>query len=290
MTSMTATTGPETVSYRVTGMDCASCATKIEKAVRTVEGVADVEVSVVSRVMKLKVEDAGRDLSKVERAVTDLGYHLDRLGDANAIVDDDAVLAGAHLTAGYRRAMWTVVLLNLGYGAIEIVGGFLAGSQALKADALDFLGDGLITLLGLLAIGWSMLWRARAALLQGIFLAVLGLSVLATTAYRVVVLQTPGAELMGILGAIALVINVVAALVLIPHRHGDANVRAVWLFSRNDAIGNLAVVVAAGLVAWTRTPWPDLLVAAAIAGLFLQSAWSIISDARKELANAPGAW
>lgn len=290
MTSMTETTGPETVSYRVTGMDCASCATKIEKAARTVEGVADVEVSIVSQVMTLKVEDAERELPKVERAVTDLGYHLDRLGDADAIVDDDdAVPAGAHLTAGYRRAMWTVVFLNLGYGVIEIVGGFLAGSQALKADALDFLGDGLITLLGLLAIGWSMLWRARAALLQGIFLAVLGLSVLATTAYRIVVLQTPGAELMGILGAIALIINVVAALVLIPHRHGDANVRAVWLFSRNDAIGNLAVVVAAGLVAWTRTPWPDLVVAAVIAGLFLQSAWSIISHARKELANAP-AW
>lgn len=287
---MTETTGPETVSYRVTGMDCASCATKIEKAARTVEGVADVEVSIVSQVMTLKVEDAERELPKVERAVTDLGYHLDRLGDADAIVDDDdAVPAGAHLTAGYRRAMWTVVFLNLGYGVIEIVGGFLAGSQALKADALDFLGDGLITLLGLLAIGWSMLWRARAALLQGIFLAVLGLSVLATTAYRIVVLQTPGAELMGILGAIALIINVVAALVLIPHRHGDANVRAVWLFSRNDAIGNLAVVVAAGLVAWTRTPWPDLVVAAVIAGLFLQSAWSIISHARKELANAP-AW
>lgn len=192
----------------------------------------------------------------------------------------------ALVTPAYRRALWLVVLLNAGYGAVEIVGGFLAGSQALKADALDFLGDGLITLLGLLAIGWSLAWRARAALIQGVFLAVLGVGVLGTTVYRVLVQRTPQAELMGILGAIALGVNVAAALVLIPHRTGDANVRAVWLFSRNDAIGNAAVVVAAGLVAWTGTPWPDVAVALAIAGLFLQSSWSIVRDARGDLAQA----
>ncbi len=283
---MTTTDSPTVVpvSYRVTGMDCPSCATKIEKAARSINGVADVEVSIVSQVMNLKVADAAHELPQVERAITDLGYHLDRLDGGRVDDDDDKLIpAATHLTPGYRRAMWIVVLLNLGYGVIEIIGGFIAGSQALKADALDFLGDGLITLLGLLAIGWSMTWRARAALLQGIFLAVLGVGVLASTAYRVVVMQTPAFELMGILGAIALVVNVAAALVLIPHRHGDANVRAVWLFSRNDAIGNLAVVIAAGLVAWTRTPWPDLVVAAAIAGLFLQSAWAIIGQSRKEL-------
>jgi len=86
-----------------------------------------------------------------------------------------------------------------------------------------------------------------------------------------------------ICGIIALIVNVAAAGVLIPHRSGDANARAVWLFSRNDAIGNIAVIVAAGLVAWTETPWPDLVVAALIAGLFLQSSWSIIKDARTEL-------
>jgi len=282
---MTTTDSPTVVpvSYRVTGMDCPSCATKIEKAARSINGVADVEVSIVSQVMNLKVADAAHELPQVERAITDLGYHLDRLDGGRVDDDDKLIPAATHLTPGYRRAMWIVVLLNLGYGVIEIIGGFIAGSQALKADALDFLGDGLITLLGLLAIGWSMTWRARAALLQGIFLAVLGVGVLASTAYRVVVMQTPAFELMGILGAIALVVNVAAALVLIPHRHGDANVRAVWLFSRNDAIGNLAVVIAAGLVAWTRTPWPDLVVAAAIAGLFLQSAWAIIGQSRKEL-------
>jgi Co/Zn/Cd efflux system component len=181
-----------------------------------------------------------------------------------------------------------VVLLNAGYGVIEIIGGFIAGSQALKADALDFIGDGLISWLGLMAVGWGLAARARAALLQGIFLALLGVGVFAATLYRVFVLNIPQAELMGLFGAIALAVNVLAVVVLIPHRAGDANVRAVWLFSRNDAIGNVAVLIAAGLVAWTRTPWPDLVVAAVIAGLFLQAAWSIIHDARGDLARAEG--
>lgn len=91
---------------------------------------------------------------------------------------------------------------------------------------------------------------------------------------------------MGALGLIALGVNVAAAVVLIPHRTGDANARAVWLFSRNDAIGNAAVVAAAGLVAWTGTPWPDLVVACVIAALFLQSSWSIVRDAVGDLRGA----
>lgn len=200
--------------------------------------------------------------------------------------DDDLPNDLAHITPGYRRALWIVVGLNVGYGLVEMVGGFVSGSQALKADALDLLGDGVISFIGLLAIGWSLAWRARAALIQGLFLAVLGVGVLATTLYRLLVLNQPEAELMGLFGTVALVVNVAAAAVLIPHREGDANVRAVWLFSRNDAIGNLAVVVAAGLVWWTGTPWPDLAVAFVIAGLFLQSAWSIIRDARADLRKA----
>ena len=120
-------------------------------------------------------------------------------------------------------------------------------------------------------------------MVQGLFLGALGLSVLVATVYRVLVRQQPEAELMGVFGLIALAVNVAAAAVLIPHRTGDANARAVWLFSRNDAIGNAAVVVAAGLVAWTGTPWPDLVVAVVIAGLFLQSSWSIVRDALGDL-------
>jgi len=191
-----------------------------------------------------------------------------------------------NIPLGYKRALWIVVSLNAGYGLIEMIGGFIAGSQALKADALDFLGDGTITLLGLLAVDWRPLWRARLAFLQGLFLAGMGVGVLGFTFYRTIVLNLPEAELMGGLGAVALLVNVLAAAVLIPHRDGDAGVRAVWLFSRNDAIGNLVVVIAAAFVGWLDSPWPDLIAAIVIAGLFLQSAWSILTHALRDLRAA----
>lgn len=275
---------PNVTQYRVTGMDCASCAAKIEKAVRTV-GIDNVKVSAATQLMTLHAE--AEQLPKIESAVTAIGYQLNRLDSSKVGTseedDDDLPKDLSHITPAYKRALWIVVLLNVGYGIIEMFGGFLSGSQALNADALDFLGDGLISFFGLLAIGWSLLWRARSALIQGLFLGALGVGVLVSTVYRVLVLHQPDAELMGLFGIVALAINVAAALVLIPHRTGDANVRAVWLFSRNDALGNAAVVVAAGLVAWTETAWPDLVVAAVIAGLFLQSSWSIIRDAQNDL-------
>lgn len=263
-------------------MDCPACAAKIEGAVRKVAGVGQVKVSIASQIMTLTVDDAGARLPEVERGVRDLGYQLSRLDSA----DSDLPKPAAHITPAYRRALWLVVLLNVGYGMVETAGGFLSGSQALKADALDFLGDGLITWLGLLAVRWSLEWRARSALIQGLFLGAMGVGVLANTVYRLWFQQQPEAGLMSVFGVIALGVNVAAALVLIPHRTGDANVRAVWLFSRNDAIGNAAVVIAAGLVAWTGTPWPDLVVALAIAGLFLHSSGSIVRDARGDLAQA----
>ena len=267
-------------------MDCPSCAVKIEKAVRSV-GVEEVKVSTATQIMTLRLLDTGAQLPDVERAVSESGYRLDRLGADGDGVVDSVPKELSHVNPAYQRALWIVILLNVGYGIIEMFGGFISGSQALKADALDFLGDGLITFLGVLAIGWSIAWRARSALIQGLFLGVLGLGVLANTVYRLFVQQQPEAELMGLFAVIALVVNVVAVLPLLPHRTGDANVRAVWLFSRNDAIGNAAVVVAAGLVAWTRTPWPDLVVAAIVAGLFLQSSWSIIRDATADLRESP---
>lgn len=188
-----------------------------------------------------------------------------------------------HASKGYRRALAWVVALNLGMGVVQLAGGLIGMSQSLKADALDFLGDGLITLLGLLMVSRPPRWRARAALLQGVFLVALALGVLAAAAYRAVEQRLPEAAVMTILGLVGFVVNMTAALLLIPHRKGDANVRAVWLFSRNDALGNLAVVLASGVVYWTASPWPDLITAVAIAGLFLTSAIEIIRTARREL-------
>jgi Co/Zn/Cd efflux system component/copper chaperone CopZ len=276
-----------TARYHVTGMDCTSCAAKIETAARKLDGVADVKVSIASQVMTLEVDDPTRRLPMLEAAVEGLGYQLDRLDAPNSgtgdVDDDDKIPDLSHVTPAYKRALWIVVLLNVGYGLVEIVGSFLAGSQALQADALDFIGDGLISFLGLIAVGWGLAARAKAAMLQGFFLGVLGLGVIGSTLYRVFVEHQPETVLMGGFALVAFVVNVLAAVVLIPHRKGDANVRAVWLFSRNDAIGNLAVVAAAGLVWLFASPWPDLVVAFAVATLFLQSAWSIITDARSDL-------
>lgn len=261
------------VRYRVTGMDCPSCAAKIEAAVRKL-GIHDVKVSIASQLMSLRLDQDER-LDELEAAVSQLGYELHRLSTEDAVP--------SQLRPSYKRALWLVISLNLGYGLVEMVGGFLADSQALQADALDFVGDGLITFFGLLVLGWSLDWRARAAFLQGVFLGLLGLGVFGSTLYRIWAQQDPEPEMMGALGLVALVVNVAAAVVLVPHRHGDANVKAIWHFTRNDAIGNLAVVLAAGLVAWLHNPWPDLVVALVISGLFLQSSWTIIGDARADL-------
>jgi cation diffusion facilitator family transporter len=190
---------------------------------------------------------------------------------------------------GYRKALWLVVALNLGFGLFEVGGGLWAGSQALLADSLDFLGDGTISLLGLLALAWGATARARVAYAQGLFLLALGIGVVGVAIYRAWTATAPEAELMGVIGFAALAVNVTAALILSRYRKGDANVRAVWLFSRNDALANVAVITAAGLVAWTREAWPDLVVAAAIAGLFLHSALEIMRGAQRELRDLRGA-
>lgn len=190
----------------------------------------------------------------------------------------------ARVDPAYRRALWIVIVLNIGFGLVDLTGGFIAGSQALKADSLDFLGDGSITLVGLLALGWSALARARVALIQGLFLGALGLGVIGTAIWRALNAVAPDAEVMGVIGIAALAVNVAAALVLARFREkGDAQARAIWLFSRNDALNNVAVIIAAGLVAWTQSAWPDLAVAVIVALMFLQSASEIVREALAEL-------
>lgn len=191
----------------------------------------------------------------------------------------------AAIDPAYRRALWVVVILNLGFGLIEALGGFIARSQALKADSLDFLGDGAITLIGLIALNWAARRRAQVALAQGWFLALLALGVFVGALARMLNASPPEAELMGGLGTVGLLVNIAAAASLMKFREdGDANAKAIWLFSRNDALANIAVVIAAALVHRTGSALPDLVVAVLIAALFLHSAQEIIRDARGELA------
>ena len=182
----------------------------------------------------------------------------------------------------YKRVLWAVILINAAMFLVEMSAGRLAGSQALQADALDFLGDALTYGMSLAVIGMSLRVRSTAALLKGASLLLMGVWVFGSTAYQILVLGVPRAEIMGIIGVLALAANLTSVLLLMRYKDGDANVRSVWLCSRNDAIGNIIVIVA-GLGVWgTGTPWPDLIVAAIMATLFLSSSFQIITQGLKE--------
>lgn len=186
------------------------------------------------------------------------------------------------VSAVYRRRLWMVIAINAAMFAVEILAGQAAQSQALKADALDFLGDALTYGLSLAVIGMSMRVRATAALVKGLSLMAMGLWVLGTTVYRVFYLGVPEAGIMGSIGLLALAANVASVLLLMAYKDGDANVRSVWLCSRNDAIGNVAVMVAALAVWGAGSGWPDLIVAGLMASLFVNSAQQIIRQALNE--------
>ena len=187
------------------------------------------------------------------------------------------------LSADYRRRLWAVIAINGAMFVTEMGAGALAGSQALQADALDFLGDTLTYGMSLAVIGAALRVRAWAALAKGLSLTLMGLWVFAATAYHVLVLGIPRADVMGVVGFLALAANVASVLILARYKEGDANVRSVWLCSRNDAIGNVAVMVAAFAVWATATRWPDLIVAAIMAGLFLWSSAQILRQSLGEL-------
>ena len=186
------------------------------------------------------------------------------------------------MSVGFKRALWAVIAINGIMFVFEMMAGALSGSQALQADALDFFGDTATYAISLFVIGMSPRTRATAALIKGLSLGAMGLWVFGSTIYQTLILGVPQAGVMGIVGVLALIANVASVLLLLRYRDGDANVRSVWLCSRNDALGNIAVMFAAAGVWTSQSAWPDLIVAGFMAGLFLWSSFQIIRQALHE--------
>jgi len=185
----------------------------------------------------------------------------------------------------YRQILWVILLINAGMFFVEIASGIYSGSQALLADALDFFGDAANYGISLYVLNRSINWRAKASIIKGSTMGLFGLWILGSTVYKALTTGIPQAEVMGVIGLLALVANVVSAALLYKYRTGDSNRESVWICSRNDAIGNIAVMLAAAGVFITGTKWPDLLVAFIIAGLALSGSYRIIKTAKSELGS-----
>lgn len=183
----------------------------------------------------------------------------------------------------FRLTLIVVIIINFVMFGVEIIGGHISGSQALMADALDFFADGITYTISLIVIGMALRIRSIAAMAKGVSLLLMGLWVMGSTIYDAFFLETPKAEVMGVIGFMALLANLASVFLLMRWREGDANVRSVWLCSRNDAIGNVAVMLAAVGVFGTGTGWPDLIVAGIMAVLFINSSIKIIKQSNQEL-------
>jgi Co/Zn/Cd efflux system component len=188
----------------------------------------------------------------------------------------------------YRRVLWIALAINAGMFLFEIGAGFAAGSVSLQADALDFLGDAGNYGISLFVVGMALRYRALAALAKGVTMGAFGLWVIGATMWHTLNGTLPHAFTMGAVGAAALVANLAVFAILWAYRSGDSNMRSVWLCSRNDVMGNLAVLLAAVGVFGTATGWPDIVVAATMAALALQSASTVIHQAYSELREARG--
>lgn len=186
----------------------------------------------------------------------------------------------------FRSALWIALIINLAMFFVELIGGAYAHSSALWADSLDFFGDAVNYGISLAVLGASLYWRATVALLKGFTMAIFGLVVMGKVIYAYLQGIPPAAITMGMIGILALVANVISAVVLYAFRDGDANMQSVWLCSRNDAIGNLAVIFAAVGVFGTGSLWPDLMVALIMAALGLTAGYQVIGKAWGERKQA----
>ena len=185
----------------------------------------------------------------------------------------------------WRRILWLALALNATMFAVEIVAGIMAHSRSLQADALDFFGDAANYAISLGVSGLALKWRARAALVKGLTILLFGFGVLASAAWGLAYGSSPEGFAMGAVGFAALLVNVTVALMLYRYRTGDANMRSVWICSRNDAINNLLVIAAGGVVLWSGSGLPDLLVAFIMAALGISGGWQIVRHAAQELKN-----
>jgi len=183
----------------------------------------------------------------------------------------------------YRRVLWAVLAINAATFAVEVIAGLAAGSAALQADALDFLGDAANYAISLLVVGMALRYRASAALAKGATMAAFGMWVIATAVWHAWHGTLPSAFTMGTVGVAALVANAASFGLLWAYRHGDANMRSAWICTRNDVLGNLAVLLAALGVFGTGTGWPDIFVATIMAALAIQGAALVILQASAEL-------
>ena len=189
----------------------------------------------------------------------------------------------------YRKILWIALVVNLAMFAVEIGAGFKSGSTSLLADAIDFFGDAANYGVSIAVLSAGVVLRSRAALFKGACMIGFGIFVLGRAAWMFNQGGTPEALTMGSIGLLALVANVAVAAMLYAYREGDANMRSVWLCSRNDAIGNIAVMLAALGVVGTGSAWPDLLVACGMAVLALLGGWSVARQALAEIKHAPAA-
>lgn len=191
----------------------------------------------------------------------------------------------AHNDPRWRRVLWIALIANAAMFVVEMVAGVAADSRSLQADALDFFGDAANYAISLGVAGMALAWRARAALVKAATMLAFGIWVIGYAIYGLMAGADPEPGTMGVVGTLALATNVIVALMLFRFRDGDANMRSVWICSRNDAIGNIAVLGAALGVFGTGQAWPDLLVASIIAGLALWGSVEVFGQARRELAH-----
>jgi Co/Zn/Cd efflux system component len=185
--------------------------------------------------------------------------------------------------AKYRRVLWAVLVINAAMFVVEVGAGVAAGSASLQADALDFLGDAANYGISLFVVGMALRYRASAALAKGATMGAFGLWVVGTIIWHAVHGTLPSAFTMSTVGLAALVANAASFGLLWAHRYGDANMRSAWICTRNDVLGNVAVLFAAIGVFGTGTGWPDIIVAAIMAALALQGSGTVVRQSISEL-------